>query len=364
MRRLAVATLVAVAATAGLGPAVADDRVVNVYNWSDYIAEDTIQKFEEKTGIKVVYDVFDSNEVLEAKLLSGSSGYDVVVPSAEFMARQIGAGIYQPLNKEALTNFGNLDPAILALLARMDPDNTYGLPYMEYTTGIGYNVDKVKERIGEDKIGSWDMIFDPETVAKLQDCGVAILDSPTDLYPAARNYLGLEADSKDSGDLEKATELLKSIRPYVRYFHSSQYINDLANGDICVAVGYSGDVLQARDRAAEAGQGVTVAYAVPREGALVGFDMLGVPSDAPHPEEAWAFINFILEPEIAADITNYVYFANPNTEATQHVDEEVRNDPGIYPSAEVREKLFTTTPDPQRYTRKQTRAWTSIKTGQ
>ncbi len=364
MKKLAFAAILAVGATAIAGSALAQDRVVNVYNWSDYIAEDTLQKFEEATGIKVVYDVFDSNEVLEAKLLSGSSGYDVVVPSAEFMARQIGAGIYQPINKEALSNLGNLDPAILALLDSKDPGNTYGLPYMEYTTGIGYNVDKVKERIGEDKIGSWDMIFDPETVAKLEDCGVAILDSPTDLYPAARNYLGLDPDSKDTGDLEKATELLKSIRPHVRYFHSSQYINDLANGDICVSVGYSGDVLQARDRAAEAGQGVNVAYVVPREGALVGFDMLGVPSDAPHPEEAWEFINFILEPQIAADITNYVYFANPNTAATELVDEEVRNDPGIYPAPEVREKLFTTSPDPQRFTRKQTRAWTSIKTGQ
>ncbi len=359
-----LATGIAVAAAMTAGTALAQDKVVNVYNWSDYVAEDTIKNFEEQTGIKVVYDVFDSNEVLEAKLLSGSSGYDVVFPSFEFMLRQIGAGIYQPVNKEALTNYGNLDPDVLALLAERDEDNTYGIPYMEYTTGIGFNIDMVEQRIDADKYGSWDMIFDPETVAKLQDCGVALLDSPADLFPAALNYLGLNPDSKDSGDLEKATELLMKIRPYVRYFHSSQYINDLANGDICVAVGWSGDVLQARDRADEAGQGINLAYAVPREGALVGFDMMAVPADAPHPEEAWAFVNYILQPEVAAGITNYVYFANPNLAATPHVDPDVLSDPGIYPSAEVRAKLYTTTPNQQRYARKVTRAWTSIKTGQ
>ncbi len=345
------------------GAALAEGEL-NVYNWSDYIAEDTIEKFEAATGIKVNYDVFDSNEVLEAKMLTGSSGYDVVVPSLEFMARQAQAGVFAEINKDALTNYGNLDGGILNVISVNDPDNKFGVPYMMYTTGIGYNINAVAERIGEDKVGSWDMLFDPETVAKLADCGVTFLDSPTSIVSAALNYLGLDPNSEDKGDLEKATELLLSVRPHIRYFHSSQYINDLANGDICVAVGYSGDVLQARDRAAEAGQGVEVAYAIPSEGAETGFDMLAIPDDAPNPENALKFINFILEPQIAADVTNYVYYANLNTAATEFVTEEVANDPGIYPPTEVTEKLFSLKPHGPRFGRSLTRAWTTIKTGQ
>lgn len=337
---------------------------LNIYNWSDYIAEDTIANFEAETGIKVNYDVFDSNEVLEAKMLTGSSGYDVVVPSIEFMARQAQAGVFAKIDKAALSNYGNLDETILGILAVNDPDNTYGVPYMMFTTGIGYNVGAVSERIDADKIGSWDMIFDPETVAKLADCGVAVLDSPSEIMAPALNYLGLDPNSEDKGDLEKATELLLSVRPHIRYFHSSQYINDLANGDICVSVGYSGDVLQARDRAAEAGQGVEVAYAIPKEGGQVGFDMLAIPDDAPNSENALKFVNYILEPKVAAAVTNYVYYANPNTAATEFVVEEVRNDPGIYPPADVSAKLFSLKPHSSRYDRSLTRAWTTIKTGQ
>jgi putrescine transport system substrate-binding protein len=350
-------------ALASLAAPLAAQEELNVYNWSDYVAEDTISGFEEKTGIEVNYDVFDSNEVLEAKMLTGSTGYDVVVPSIEFMARQAQAGVFAEIDKEALSNYGNLDPEILKVVAVNDPGNTYGVPYMMFTTGIGYDVNKVAERIEADKIGSWDMVFDPETAAKLADCGITMLDSPSEMVAPALNYLGLDPNSEDAGDLEQAKELLLSIRPHVRYFHSSQYINDLANGEVCVSVGYSGDLLQARDRASEADQGVEIAYAIPREGAQVGFDMLAIPADAPNPEAALRFIDYILEPEVSAAITNYVYFANPNTAATEHVDAEVRDDPGIYPPEETRANLFSLKPHGARFDRSLTRAWTEIKTG-
>lgn len=356
-------TLMCSALALTAGAAMAEGEL-NIYNWSDYIAEDTIANFEAATGINVNYDVFDSNEVLEAKMLTGSSGYDLVVPSIEFMARQAQAGVFAKIDKAALSNYGNLDANILEILTVNDPDNSYGVPYMMFTTGLGYNIGAVSERIGADKIGSWDMIFDPETAALLADCGIAVLDSPSEIMAPALNYLGLDPNSEDTGDLEKATELLLAARPHIRYFHSSQYINDLANGDICVSVGYSGDVLQARDRAAEAGQGVEIAYAIPKEGGGVGFDMLAIPDDAPNAENALKFINYILEPEVAAAVTNYVYYANPNTAATEFVLDEVRNDPGIYPSAEVSANLFTMRPHTARYDRSLTRAWTTIKTGQ
>ncbi len=355
-------TLICSALALSAGAAWADGQL-NVYHWSDYVAEDTIANFEAQTGITVNYDVFDSNEVLEAKMLTGASGYDVVVPSIEFLARQAQAGVFAKIDKDKLSNYGNLDPAILKIIAVNDPDITYGVPYMMFTTGIGYNVDMVKARIDADKIGSWDMIFDPETAAKLADCGIAVLDSPSEVMAPALNYLGLDPNSEDKDDLAKAEELMMGIRPYIRYFHSSQYINDLANGDICISIGYSGDVLQARDRAAEAGQGVNVAYTIPREGAQVGFDMMAIPDDAPNPENALKFINYILEPKVAADITNYVYFANPNTAATEFVDPEVANDPGIYPPEDVRAKLFSLKPHSSRYDRTLTRTWTTIKTG-
>ena len=249
MKKLFASIAIAVAFAAS---AAAEENIVNIYNWSDYIADDTVAKFEADSGTKVRYDVFDSNEVLEAKLLTGSTGYDIVVPSIEFMARQSKAGVFQKIDKKALTNYGNLDKGILDLVAVNDPDNTYGVPYMMFTVGLGYNVDKIAKRIPADKIGSWDMFFDKDTVAKLADCGVAVLDSPSEVMAAALHYLKLKPNSEDSGDLAKGSALLKSIRPSIRYFNSSQYINDLANGDICLVLGYSGDVLQAKKRAAEA----------------------------------------------------------------------------------------------------------------
>lgn len=346
-------------------PAVAQEKVVNVYNWSDYIAEDTIAKFEAETGIKVVYDVYDSNETLEAKLLAGNSGYDVVVPSSGFLRRQIAAGVYQELDKSKIPNLANMDPELAKAAEAYDEGLAHSVIYMWLTTGIGYNVQKVKERLGEDApLDSWALIFDPANAEKLADCGIAVLDSPTDLLPSAMAYLGLDPTSDSAEDQEKAAELLKTVRPYIRYFHSSQYISDLANGEICAVVGFSGDVFIARDRAVEANTGQEIGYFIPKEGALLTFDMMAVPSDAPHPEEALAFINFVLQPEIIAGITNFVYYANAVPASLPFVADDIKNDPAIYPPAEVQAKLFPQVTHTARTDRLITRLWTELKTGQ
>lgn len=355
-----VATLT-LAATAG----VAEEKVVNVYNWSDYIAEDTIEKFEAETGIKVVYDVYDTNEVLEAKMLTGNSGYDIVVPTSEFLQRQIAAGAYQPLDKSKLPNLANMDAALMANAAAYDPDNEHAVIYMWGTTGIGYNVNAVAERLGDDyEVDSWSLVFDPENAEKLADCGISLLDAPTEMLMAAMNYLGLDPRSTDKADLEKGAELLASIRPHVRYFHSSQYINDLANGDVCVSVGWSGDVFQAMARAEEAENGVEVGYVIPNEGALQWFDMMAIPVDAPHPEAAHAFINFVMDAQITADITNYVWYANANEASMPMVDEEIKSDPGIFPTEEAKSSLWAAQVYDARTDRTITRLWTTVKTGQ
>lgn len=340
-------------------------QTVNVYNWSDYIAEDTLELFETETGISVVYDFFDNNEIVENKLLAGSSGYDVVVPSGFFLERQIPIGLFQPLDKSRLPNLANLNPDISAIVAEHDPGNEYGVTYMWGTTGLGYNVGAVTERLGEDgPLESWDLLFNPEIASQLADCGIAVLDAPVEMAAIALNYLGLDPNSEDAGDLEAAEALFASIRPYIRYFHSSQYISDLANGEVCLAVGYSGDVFMAADRAAEADRGVEVSYVIPVEGASLWFDMMAIPADAPNPEAAHAFINFILEPEIAAGITNYVWYANPNAAADPFVEPEILEDPAIYPTPEVMANLFAPKARTPGYDRLLTRSWTRIKTGQ
>lgn len=339
---------------------------LHVYNWSDYIAEDTIATFEQQTGIKVVYDVYDSNEVLEAKLLAGHSGYDLAFPTARpFADRHIKAGLYQALDKSQLSNLGNLDPVIMQSLVDIDPDNQHLVPYMWGTTGIGYNVNKVREILGDDMpLDTWRLLFDPEIVAKLADCGVTLMDDATEVFVAARAYRGQPTDDFSKSALNEAVETINAVRPYIRYFHSSQYINDLANGDICVAHGYSGDILQARDRAAEAGNGVEVAYAVPSEGAVVWTDVMVIPADAPNPAAAHRFINYLLQPEVIAPITNYVAYANANAAATDLVDEEIRQDPGIYPPAATREKFIVIKTPSERQIRDMNRSWTRVKTGQ
>ena len=346
-------------------PALAQEEpVLNVYNWSDYIAEDTIANFEAQTGIKVNYDVFDSNEVLEAKLLTGSTGYDIVVPSAYFLERQIQAGLFLKLDRSKLPNWDNLDTAVMDRVQASDPGNEHAIVYLWGTTGLGYNVDMIAERMPDAPIDGWDALFDPEIVSKFADCGVSVLDAPTEMVPAALRYLGLEPTSQDLDDLAKAEELLTSIRPYIRYFHSSQYISDLANGDICLAVGWSGDVLQARDRAAEADAGVTIGYTIPKQGSMMWFDMMAVPVDAPHPDNAHKFLNYIMEPEVAAAVTDYVFYANANAASTDLIDPEVTGDPAIYPSEEVKANLYVTHANTPQYDRALTRAWTRIRTGQ
>lgn len=347
-----------------IGAAVASERrVVNVYNWSDYIGPDTIKEFEKTTGIRVIYDVFDDNAILEAKLLAGKSGYDVVVPSTNFLARQIKAGIFRPLEKTKLPNLRNIDPLIMERTAAADPQNKHSVNYMWGTTGLGYNAAKIRERMADAPIDSWRLLFDPVIVAKFADCGVAVLDAPDDIIGIALNYLGLGANSEKHEDLAKAEELLLSIRSHVRYFHSSQYITDLANGDLCLAVGYSGDVVQARSRAEEAKKNIQISYAIPVEGTQMWFDMLAIPADASHPDNAHKFINFVLDAKVSAGITNAVAYASGNNAALPFIDDAIKTNQEIYPSPSVKAKLYTLTAHSPRFQRSLTRSWTRIKAG-
>ncbi len=345
------------------GAAQADDKVLHVYNWSDYIAPDTIANFEKESGIKVVYDVFDSNETLEAKLLAGKSGYDIVVPSNNFLAKQIKAGVYQELDKSKLSNYDNLNKSLLKAVSVSDPDNKHAFPYMWGSIGIGYNPEKVKAALGIDKIESWDTILKPENLAKLKGCGVSFLDSPTEMLPVALHYLGLPTDTQKKADLKQAEDLFLKLRPSIGYFHSSKYISDLANGNICVAVGYSGDIQQAKSRAAEAGGKVKVAYDIPKEGAGSFYDMVAIPKDAENVDAAYKFMNYLLEPKVMAAITNSVRFPNGNEKATPLVDKDITSDPGIYPPADVQAKLYAIADLPAATQREMTRSWTKIKSG-
>lgn len=346
------------------GAAPDEEKTLFIYNWSDYIAEDTIAQFEAETGIKVTYDVFDSNEVLEAKLMAGSTGYDIVVPSLSFLGRQIMAGVFQPLQIATLNNYGNLDAELMQRIALMDPRNAHSVPYLWGTTGIGYNVGKVAEALGEDyQVDSWELIFNPEYASKVSACGLAVLDAPSEMLPVALHYLGEDPNSFEEEVIRKGEALMQSIRPYITYFHSSQYINDLANGDICVAVGWSGDVFQAADRAEEAGNNVEVDYIIPEEGAPMWFDMLAIPKDARHPGNAHKFIDFLLRPEVMAGISNYVAYASGNAASLELVDEEVRDNPGVYPPPEVMAKLYTLKVLPPEVDRLYNRIWTTVKTG-
>lgn len=341
----------------------AEQRTLKVYHWSDYVAPNTISNFEKKSGIKVVFDVYDSNEVLEAKLLSGGSGYDIVVPSNPFLAKQIKAGVYQKLDKAQLPLWDNLNKDLLKTLEVSDPGNQYSIPYMWGSIGMGYNVDKVKAVLGDQPVDSWDLIFKPENISKLHECGVALLDSPTEIIPAALHYLGLPADSEKADDLKQAEALLLKIRPYITYFHSSKYISDLASGNICMAIGYSGDLYQSKSRAEEAKGNVKIAYKIPKEGAGTFFDMVAIPSDSKNVKEAHEFINYLLEPQVMADLTDYLQFPNANEKATALVEESIRTDPGIYPPAEVMSKLYTFPDLPAKTQRVLTRSWTKIKSG-
>ena len=345
--------------------AQAEEPVLHVYNWSDYIAPDTIANFEKETGIAVTYDVYDGNEVLEAKLLAGHSGYDVVVPSASpYMARQIKAGAYLALDKAKLPNLKNLDPRLLALAATADPGNAYGVPYLWSVTGIGYNIAMLERALGPGvPRDSLALVFDPAIAQKLAPCGIELLDTPQEVIPAALAYLGLDPKSRDLADLGRAASAIERIRPFVRRFHSSQYINDLASGDICLALGFSGDVIQARDRAREAESPADIAFRVPREGAQMSIDMLGIPKDAPHPDNAHRFINYILRPDIIAAVTDAVSYPNPNLAATRLVKPAIRDDPGIYPPAAARRLFYIDRPASRPYERARMRVWNRVKSG-
>ena len=355
----------AVLAGAGLTLAISVQAAptVHIYNWSDYIGQTTLADFEKATGIKPVQDVFDSNETLEGKLLAGRTGYDVVVPSNHFLGKQIKAGAFQKLDRTLLPNYSNLDPALMTRLEKNDPGNQYAVPYLWGTNGIGYNVEKVKAALGTDTIDSWAMLFEPENIKKLSKCGVAFLDSADEMLPAVLNYMGRDPNSTNPKDYADAEKKLLAIRPYVTYFHSSKYISDLANGDICVAAGFSGDVFQAKSRAEEAGKGVEIAYVIPKEGGNLWFDMLAIPKDAKNVKEAHAFINYLLKPEVIAQVSDYVGYANPNPKAGELMDQSVRTDAAVYPPQEVLDKLYVNSELPPKVQRLMTRSWTKIKSG-
>ena len=345
-------------------PAKAQNRVVNFYNWSNYVAPGVLEDFTKETGIKVVYDTFDANESLETRLMAGKSGYDVVVPTAYFLQRQITAHIFQKLDKSKLPNLANGWPVVTQHLATYDPGNLYAVNYMWGTTGIGYNVKTVQKILGPDaRIDSWDMVFKPENLARFKDCGVHMLDSADDIFPAALSYLGLDPNSTRQADLEKAADLVSKVRPYVRKFHSSEYLSALATGEICLVVGWSGDVMQARGRAAEAKNGVEIGYTIPKEGAQMFFDNLAIPVDAQHVPEAYELINYLYRPDVAAKNSNFLSYANGNLASQKLIDPKIFNDKNIYPDEATLAKLFVITARDPATQRIINRLWTRVKTG-
>jgi putrescine transport system substrate-binding protein len=357
-------------AQSGAGPApapaaaTAGGKVLNLYIWSDYLASSTLPDFEKQTGIKVHVAYFDANETLETKLLAGSSGFDVVVPTASYFERQIKAGVYLPLDKSKLPNLRYMDGLLMSKVALHDPGNVHGVIYMWGTNGIGYNEKMIKALLPKAPLDSWRMVFDPAVASTVAKCGISVLDSPAEMMRAVYGYLGKDPNSQSPEDLVQAEAVLTKIRPYIRNINSSEYIEALANGDICLAVGYNGDVLQARDRAREAGKGIEIKYAVPKEGSILWFDMLAIPKDAPDPDSAYAFINYIMTPQVIANISNFKRYANADAQAQSLLDPMVRDDPGIYPPVEQREKLAVQLADSPDQTRAITRVWQRFKTGQ
>jgi len=339
-------------------------KVLNLYIWSDYLAPDTLSDFENRTGIKVHVSYFDTNETLETKLLAGASGYDIVVPTASYFERQIKAGVYLTLDKSKLPNLKNMDPQLMSRVATHDPDNAHGIIYMWGTNGIGYNEKMIKALMPDAPLDSWRLVFDPAVASKIAKCGISVLDSPAEMMRAVLSYLGRDPNSQKPEDDELAEATLLKIRPYVRNINSSEYIVALANGDLCLAVGYNGDVLQARDRAKDANKGIEIKYMVPKEGSILWFDMLAIPKDAPDPDSAYAYMNYIMEPKVIADISNFKRYANANLASLPYVLQSVKDDPAIYPPPELREKLAVQLADSQEQTRTITRIWQKFKTGQ
>jgi len=347
----------------GAGTAAAS-KVLNLYIWSDYLAPNTLADFEKQTGIKVHAAYYDSNETLETKLLAGSSGYDVVVPTASYFERLIKAGAFLALNKSKLPNLKNMDPQLMARVTQHDPDNAHGVIYLWGTNGIGYNEKMVRALMPDAPLDSWRLVFDPAVASKVAKCGISVLDSPAEIIRAVYSYLGKDPNSQSADDLAAAEAVLAKIRPYIRNIHSSEYIEALANGDLCIAVAYNGDVMQARDRAREANKGIDIKYSVPKEGTILWFDMLAIPKDAPDPDSAYAFLNYMMEPKVIADVSNFKRYADANAAAQALVLPEVKNDPGIYPTPEQRQTLAVQLSDSPDQTRAVTRVWQKFKTGQ
>jgi putrescine transport system substrate-binding protein len=351
---------------ASAAPAQGDAvKELNVYNWSDYIGETTIADFEKETGIKVRYETYTGNEDLEAKLVTGGTGYDIVFPSSSFFARQIKIGLYQKLDKSLLPNLKNMDPKIMDILSKdADPGNEYAIPYMWGTNGFSYNVDMVKERMPDAPLDSLAMIFDPNVIAKFKDCGVTFLDSPEDVFPLALAYMGKDPTSQKEEDIIAAADMVMKVRPFIRNFDSQQYLNALPNGEYCISMSWSGDYATASTRAAEAGMKVNLAYTIPKEGTNIWFDGMLIPADAPHPKNANLFLNYMMRPEVIAAATNFTYYANANLPAKEFVNKEILDDPAIYPSEEVLKRGFPSVVRDQNLNRIITREWTRVKTGQ
>jgi putrescine transport system substrate-binding protein len=340
------------------------DKVLNLYIWSDYLAPNTLSDFEKETGIKVHVAYYDTNETLETKLLAGSSGYDIVVPTASYFERLIKAGAFLPLDKSKLPNLKNMDPQLMSMVTRNDPDNAHGVIYLWGTNGFGYNEKMIKALMPDAPLDSWRMVFDPAVASKLAKCGISVLDSPAEMIRAVLSYLGKDPNSQSPADLASAEATLDKIRPFIRNINSSEYIEALANGDLCLAVAYNGDVMQARDRAREANKGIDIKYSLPKEGSILWFDMLAIPKDAPDPDSAYAFMNYMMSPKVIADVSNFKRYADANAAAQPQVLAEVKDDPGIYPTPAQRQQLAVQLSDSPEQTRAITRVWQKFKTGQ
>ena len=357
----------AFAASLWAGPAAAqeEEKILNIYNWSDYIADDTVKNFEKETGIKVRYDVFDSNEILHAKLVAGKSGYDIVVPSSYWAKIQADGGLLRKLDKSQLPNLKNMDPSVQAQLAAMDPGNQFLVDWLWGFTTVGINVDKVKAALGGTPMpeNAWDLLFKPEYISKLKSCGVSFLDSPTDIIPAALHYLGKDAFSRNQGDYGGVPALLKSVRPYVTLFSSSGYINDMASGSICVALGWSGDINIAKQRAIDGKTGQKIEALIPSTGGVLFFDTMAIPTDAPHPNNALKWINYIARPEVHASLTNKVFYANPNKESRPLIKPEIANNTTVFLSDADMKKMASPGALTNDIRRTMTRLYTSFKTG-
>ncbi|NLY64175.1 MAG: polyamine ABC transporter substrate-binding protein [Alcaligenaceae bacterium] len=361
VRKLAVAALVLTASSTVVAE---EEKVLNVYNWAEYTAPDTIPGFEKQTGIKVRYDTYDTNDILQAKLLTGNSGYDVVVPSTHYAARQIQGGLFQKLDKSKIPNWKHLDPAIMELVAQVDPGNEYLIPWGYGTNGLGYNVTKAREILGENAdLANWDNLFNPEIARKFQSCGISILDEAAQVFPAVLHYIGKDPNSSNADDYRAALDVLKKIRPYIRQFSSSGFIDELASGDLCMVYGFSGDVMIAASRAKEANKNFSIDYYIPKGGAAAWFDTMAIPKDAPHPENAMAFINYIETPEVHAAITNEMFYPNANKSAREFVNKDIAGNPMIYPAEDVAKTLFVIKAQPMNIARLQTRLWAELKAG-